>query len=142
MRPSRTRLINAARRSMIQRAELQRKLGAAGEAFKPKSLYNRGKYRLGAKVDDTAQAVQKQFKDNRLPIAIAGALSFMVVGWHETQLPDWSLGFVYLPAMLGIAATSMFFARLGAKLAHRLSAKVLKRLFALLLLSVGINFLV
>ena len=26
-------------------------LGAAGEAFKPKSLYNRGKYRLGAKVD-------------------------------------------------------------------------------------------
>ena len=77
-----------------------------------------------------------------LPIAIAGALSFMVVGWHEAQLPDWSLGFVYLPAMLGIAATSMFSARLGAKLAHRLSAKVLKRLFALLLLSVGINFLV
>jgi hypothetical protein len=73
MRPSRTRLINAARRSMIQRAELHRKLGAAGEAFKPKSLYNRGKYRLGAKVDDTAQAVQKQFKNNRLPIALAAA---------------------------------------------------------------------
>ena len=51
-------------------------------------------------------------------------------------------GFLYLPALLGIAATSMFFARLGARLAHRLSAKVLKRLFALLLLSVGINFLV
>jgi uncharacterized membrane protein YfcA len=77
-----------------------------------------------------------------LPIAIAGALSFMWVGWHQPQLPEWSLGFVYLPAMLGIAATSMFFARLGARLAHRLSATVLKRLFALLLLSVGINFLV
>ena len=73
MRPSRTRLINAARRSMIQRAELQRKLGAAGEAFKPKSLYNRGKYRLGAKVDDSAEAVQKQFRNNRLPIALAAA---------------------------------------------------------------------
>ncbi|MGQ2931117.1 MAG: hypothetical protein ACT6Q3_11630 [Sphingopyxis sp.] len=73
MRPSRTRLINAARRSMIQRTELQRKLGAAGEAFKPKSLYNRGKYRLGAKVDDTAQAVQKQLRNNRLPIALAAA---------------------------------------------------------------------
>lgn len=73
MRPSRTRLINAARRSMIQRAELHRKLGAAGEAFKPTSLYNRGKYRLGAKVDDTAQAVQKQLKNNRLPIALAAA---------------------------------------------------------------------
>ena len=68
---TRTRLINAARRSMIQRAELQRKLGIAGDAFKPRALYNRGKYRLGAKVDDTAAAVQKQFRDNRLPIAIA-----------------------------------------------------------------------
>ncbi len=77
-----------------------------------------------------------------LPIAVAGALSFMAVGWHEAHLPQWSLGFVYLPALLGIAATSMFFALLGARLAHRLSAKVLKRLFALLLLSVGINFLV
>lgn len=70
---TRTRLINAARRSMIQRAELQRKLGIAGDAFKPRALYNRGKYRLGAKIDDTAAAVQKQFRDNRLPIAIAAA---------------------------------------------------------------------
>ena len=77
-----------------------------------------------------------------LPIAIAGALSFMVVGWQNEQLPEWSLGFVYLPAMVGIAATSMFFARLGANLAHRLSPKLLKRLFALLLLTVGINFLI
>lgn len=73
MRPSRTRLINAARRAMIQRAELQRKLGVAGEAFKPKSLLNRGKYRVGAVVDDTAHVARQQFKDNRLPIALAAA---------------------------------------------------------------------
>lgn len=77
-----------------------------------------------------------------MPIAIAGALSFMVVGWHNPQLPEWSLGFVYLPAMVGIAATSMFSARLGAKLAHRLSSKLLRRLFALMLLAVGTNFLI
>ena len=77
-----------------------------------------------------------------LPIAIAGALSFMVVGWQNAQLPEWSLGFVYLPAMVGIAATSMFFARLGANLAHRLSPRLLRRLFALLLVTVGINFLI
>jgi hypothetical protein len=71
MRPSRTRLINAARRAMIQRAELQRKLGIAGEAFKPKSLLDRGKYRVGVVVDDTAHAARQQFKDNRLPITIA-----------------------------------------------------------------------
>lgn len=76
-----------------------------------------------------------------LPIAVAGALSFVAVGWGNPQLPELSVGFVYLPAMIGIAATSMFFARLGARLAHRLSPKVLKRLFALLLLCVGLNFL-
>lgn len=77
-----------------------------------------------------------------LPIAVAGAISFMVVGWQNVQLPALSLGFVYLPAMVGIAITSMFFARFGANLAHRLSPKLLRRLFALLLLTVGINFLI
>ncbi len=76
-----------------------------------------------------------------LPIALAGAASFMATGWSQPALPEWSLGFVYLPAMVGIAATSMFFARLGAHLAHRLPALVLRRLFALLLLGVGLNFL-
>lgn len=71
MRPSRTRLINAARRSMIQRAELQRKLGIAGNALKPGALLSRGKYRVGEKVDDAANAVRKEFRSNRLPIALA-----------------------------------------------------------------------
>ncbi|HEY8330445.1 MAG TPA: sulfite exporter TauE/SafE family protein [Pseudomonas sp.] len=76
-----------------------------------------------------------------LPIAVASALSFMWLGHNEPQLPEWSIGFVYLPAVVGIASTSMFFARFGAQLAHRLSPLMLKRLFALLLLSVGLNFL-
>ena len=75
------------------------------------------------------------------PIAIAGAVVFMVTGWHEKQLPEWSLGFVYLPALFGIALTSVFFARFGAKLAHKLSPLLLKRLFALLLTVVGLSFL-
>ncbi|MBX9712680.1 MAG: sulfite exporter TauE/SafE family protein, partial [Pseudomonadaceae bacterium] len=36
---------------------------------------------------------------------------------------------------------SMFFARFGARLAHKLSPRLLKRLFALLLFSVGLSFL-
>jgi hypothetical protein len=75
------------------------------------------------------------------PIAAASALSFMLIGWHNPQLPDLTLGFIYLPAMVGIAFTSMFSARLGARLAHRLSPRLLKRLFALLLVVVGLNFL-
>ena len=76
-----------------------------------------------------------------LPIALAGALSFIFTGWHVEPLPDWSLGYVYLPAVVGIAATSMLSAGFGARLAHRLSQRLLKRLFALLLVCVGINFL-
>lgn len=77
-----------------------------------------------------------------LPIAVAGSLSFIWTGWTTAELPPWSLGYVYLPALLGIALTSVFFAGYGARLAHRLPQRVLKRLFALLLLCVGINFLV
>ena len=76
-----------------------------------------------------------------LPIALASAVSFMILGWHDPQLPEHSLGFVYLPALVGIAATSMFFARYGARLAHKLSPRLLKRLFAALLFSVGLSFL-
>ena len=69
----RNRLIAAARRSMLQRGELHRRLDVAKAAFKPSALVDRGKYRIGEKVDDTAHAVQQQFRDNRWPIAIAAA---------------------------------------------------------------------
>ncbi len=75
-----------------------------------------------------------------LPIAVASALSFMVLGWHDPHLPAHSVGFVYLPALLGVAVTSMFFARFGARLAHKLSPRLLKRLFAALLFCVGLSF--
>lgn len=76
-----------------------------------------------------------------LPIAIAGALGNAWTGWHEPKLPEYSLGFIYLPALIGIIITSVLFARVGANLAHRLNAKVLKRVFAILLLLVGLRFL-
>lgn len=76
-----------------------------------------------------------------LPIAVAGALSFLWLGRDVATLPAWSAGYIYLPALVGIAATSMLFARVGARLAHNLPAPLLKRLFALLLLGVGVNFL-
>ena len=71
MARTRNRLIAAARRSMLQRAELHRRLDVAKAALKPGALVDRGKYRLNAKIDDTAQAVQREFRNNRLPIALA-----------------------------------------------------------------------
>jgi uncharacterized membrane protein YfcA len=37
-----------------------------------------------------------------LPIALAGALGFVVTGLNATGRPDWSLGYVYGPALVGI----------------------------------------
>lgn len=68
---TRNRLIAAARRSMLQRAELHRRLDVAKSAFRPGSLVDRGKYNISEKVDDAAHAVREEFRNNRLPIAIA-----------------------------------------------------------------------
>ncbi|PSF10519.1 hypothetical protein C7H09_06125 [Marinobacter fuscus] len=75
------------------------------------------------------------------PIAIAGAVGNVWTGWQHPELPDLSVGFIYLPALVGIVATSVFFARLGARLAHRLDGRLLKRIFAVVLVIVGLRFL-
>ena len=76
-----------------------------------------------------------------VPIALAAAIGYVFTGWGSAGLPDWSTGFVYWPAVVGMASTSMLFARVGARLAHRLDPVLLKRLFALMLLAIGLNFL-
>lgn len=72
-----------------------------------------------------------------LPIALSGSLSYMYWGWDAHGLPPHALGYVYWPAALGIMAVSALFAPLGAHLAHRLPAPMLRRGFAVLLLVMG-----
>lgn len=72
-----------------------------------------------------------------LPIAIAGTAGFVATGWSQPHLPAASLGYVYLPALVGIVLASVVFAPLGAMLAHRLPAVVLRRIFAMFLISLG-----
>lgn len=72
-----------------------------------------------------------------LPIAVAGVLTYLYLGWNQPDLPPLSYGYIYLPAFVGIALCSALFAPLGAKLAHRLPATGLKRLFVLLLVLVS-----
>ncbi|WP_027857464.1 sulfite exporter TauE/SafE family protein [Marinobacterium jannaschii] len=76
-----------------------------------------------------------------LPIAVMGALANIPEGWGNPALPQWSLGYVYLPAFIGIVITSSQFAKVGARLAHSLPADKLKRIFALFLLFVGGRFI-
>lgn len=76
-----------------------------------------------------------------LPIAVAGALGYMLNGWGTDGLPAHTLGFVYWPAALSIVCFSALTAPLGARLAHRLPVTWLKRLFALMLMALSIEML-
>ncbi|MBC2730038.1 MAG: sulfite exporter TauE/SafE family protein [Thiobacillus sp.] len=73
------------------------------------------------------------------PIAFAGAVGYVLGGWTVSGLPAGSLGFVYLPALAGIVLGSVLTAPLGARTAHRLPVRPLKRVFALLLFTLALR---
>lgn len=75
------------------------------------------------------------------PIALAGTISFIFLG-QGGDLPAGALGYVHLPAFIGIAVTSALAAPLGVATVHRLSPKTVKRVFGLFLLLVGFRMLV
>lgn len=76
-----------------------------------------------------------------LPIAIAGALGFILFGMKDHITVPNSIGFVHVYAFLGISIMSFFTAKFGAKAAHALSPAALKKCFAVLLVIVGSFFL-
>src|SRR5690554_4920044 len=74
-------------------------------------------------------------------IALSSALVYAYLGWGNPLLPEWSTGFLYWPAIIGMAVTSMPMAKVGANLAHQLNPQLLRKLFALMLAMLGIKFL-
>jgi uncharacterized membrane protein YfcA len=68
-----------------------------------------------------------------LPIAVAGTIGYVVAGWRAAGLPPWSVGYVYLPALVAIVVGSVVSAPMGARAAHRWPVARLRRAFALLL---------
>lgn len=78
-----------------------------------------------------------------LPIALSAAVAYIVIGSQMEHVEcQWQSGFVHWQAFLGIIATSIWVAPIGAKLAKTLPSQVLSRLFSLFLLGLGIVFLV
>ena len=76
-----------------------------------------------------------------LPIAIAGSATYLFAGMTSTLVPRGSLGYIFVPAWLGIVLTSIPFARIGALLAHRMKERRLKQLFAGIILILGVRFI-
>lgn len=77
-----------------------------------------------------------------LPISIAGTAGYVINGWSATSLGSYTLGLVYLPAVLLIAITSFITAPLGAASAHKLPVATLKKVFAVLLILLSIKMLI
>jgi uncharacterized membrane protein YfcA len=75
-------------------------------------------------------------------IAAFGSVSFIFSGFNKPYLPEYSLGYVYLPATLGIVITSMITARIGAKLTAKLDTHKLKRILAVFLVLVSIRMII
>jgi uncharacterized membrane protein YfcA len=67
------------------------------------------------------------------PIAAAGAAGYVIAGMRHAGLPPGSIGYIYLPGLIAVALTSVLAAPLGARAAHALDTRPLKRIFALML---------
>lgn len=76
-----------------------------------------------------------------MAIAWSGVAGFIVAGWGEAGTGMANIGYVSLPAFAAITAASIVCVPLGTALAYRLPARALKRVFALLLLVVGVKML-
>ena len=73
-----------------------------------------------------------------MPIAVAGVLGFIVAGWN-VESASGDLGFINAQALMSIVAMSVLFAPLGAKVAHNVDGKKLKKFFAIFLAFLGLS---
>lgn len=78
---------------------------------------------------------------NGFPIALAGSAGYVAHGARASGLPEGSLGYVYLPALVLIVLVAVPTAPLGAALAHRLPQRPLRIVFALVLLAIAVRML-
>jgi len=76
-----------------------------------------------------------------LPIAIAGAVGYVITGMDQSQLPSLTFGYVYLPALVGLVVGTFFTVPYGAKAAHTLPVKTLKKVFGIILFALATKML-
>lgn len=74
-----------------------------------------------------------------LPIALAGTIGYVFSGLSVSNLPSASIGFVYFPAFVALAAGTWLTAPFGARATHRLPVNSLKRIFAGLLYLIAVR---
>ncbi len=76
-----------------------------------------------------------------IPIAIAGSISYILIGYENLNLPEYSVGYVYLPATIIVGIMSSLTAKFGVNIAHRMKQKKLRIAFAFLVMIMALNLL-
>jgi uncharacterized membrane protein YfcA len=76
-----------------------------------------------------------------LPIAVFATASYIYSGWNTPSTQQYMFGYVRIDAFLLIAISSFLIAPLGAKYAHQISDSVLKKIFSIFLLLLGLKML-
>jgi len=107
-------------------------LGVGGSAFSVPFLTHHGVNIRVAVVVSIAIA---------MTVSAIGSLLFIAIGWHVSGAPSGCLGYVYLPAWLGLSLGGVFVAPLGVKISHRIPARQLKICFAIFLFFVSAKML-
>jgi uncharacterized membrane protein YfcA len=67
------------------------------------------------------------------PIALANTAGYVIGGLGMAPALPGAVGYLYLPALAVVAAASVMLAPVGARAAHALDVRQLKRVFAVLL---------
>ena len=106
--------------------------GIGGGIFSVPYFYHRGLKMMNAIGTSAACGI---------PIAISGSLSYMIVGLNEDSLPNYSIGYVYLPATIIVGIMSSLTAKFGVNIAHRMKQKKLRIAFAFLVMIMALNLL-
>lgn len=76
-----------------------------------------------------------------LVIAVPAAIGFMLIGWNDAAQLPYSLGYVNIAGFAAIAPAAILVAPFGAKAAHALPVKRLRRVFAFFMIAVAIHML-
>jgi hypothetical protein len=71
----------------------------------------------------------------------AGALGYILNGLDASNLPAHSIGYLNLPAWIALAATSVLTAQVGARTAHRLTPKILRIIFIIVMVYIGLKMI-
>lgn len=74
-------------------------------------------------------------------ISVAGSVGYIISGLSTYSFADYYLGYVYLPALLGIIMATAFTAPIGANATAKLPVAKLKKFFAIFLLIVATKML-